>query len=316
MLTPPSKGFALSVTVHNARLDAMAEWLEGCITFVDEEVTKIDVKDILTEEGIYRNQDFAQERIDDAWKELAHRQRCLGQVATFTLTSNRIIRSRKWQNSAAYSFCLMLALQVRYRPSFSAMFGNDFTEQGVLFERLTAESLSATGWRTHSTAWSKTASNSIKDKVEALAKHLGEPELAGAVERWTDAHVKDGGLDVVCDRPFADGWAGRPIYLVQCASGEDWTDKRHTPNISQWTKLVDMATKPSKAISHPFVLLEDDFRRAANYDLLAMILDRHRLCRPGLESKPKWTSTELTKDLNAWTLSRLPALLENEAKSQ
>src|SRR5262249_50628589 len=112
MLSPPSTGFALSVSVHNVQLDAMAEWLEGCITFIDPEVSKSDVKDILLEESHYRSQDFAQERIDDAWVELTRRNKCLGPVATFSVESKRLTRRLKWQDSPAYSFCLMLALQV------------------------------------------------------------------------------------------------------------------------------------------------------------------------------------------------------------
>ena len=36
MLVPPSRGFSYSAKTHNVELDAMSEWLEGCLTFVDE----------------------------------------------------------------------------------------------------------------------------------------------------------------------------------------------------------------------------------------------------------------------------------------
>src|SRR6266540_3421443 len=137
MLRPPSKGFALSVKVHNVQLDAMAEWLEGCVTFIDKEVSKSDVKDILLEENYYNDQDFAQELIDDAWTELARRGKCLGPVATFSVEPKRLTRRCKWQDSPAYSFCLMLALQVAYRKTFLKMFNDQgYTVQGELFERL------------------------------------------------------------------------------------------------------------------------------------------------------------------------------------
>jgi hypothetical protein len=313
MLTPPSKGFAVSVDAHNVRLDAMAEWIEGCITFNDKEISKVDVKDILQEEGYYRSQDFAQERIDDAWKELKRRNKCLGPAGTFKVEPTRLARKGKWQDSPAYSFCLMLSLQTSYRKSFLDEFGSDYTEQGELFERLTAEALHAIGWRTYSTAWSHAASNSIADKVEALALHLGEPPRAGAVDQWTEERAKDCGLDVICHLPFLDGWAGRPLYFVQCASGENWKDKRHTPNIQQWTKLLELATEPKRGIAHPFVLLEDEFRRAANYDLLSLVLDRHRLSKPAATTKVTWLSPALAKDLKGWTRSRLRVLSQHKA---
>jgi hypothetical protein len=315
MLTPPNKGFAsyVSVDVHNVQLDAMAEWLEGCITFIDKVVSMSDVKDILLQESHYRNQDFAQERIDDAWAELAWRNKCLGPVATFTIEPKRLIRRRKWQDSPAYSFCLMLALQVAYRKTF-AMFRNEgYVVQGELFERLTAEALGALGWLTHSTGWSHAASDSVADKVEAVGKHLGEPHRPEAVGLWTEARAKDVGLDVICHLPFQDGWAGRPLFFVQCASGENWKDKRHTPDIQQWMKLLDLATEPRRGISHPFVELNEDFRRSANCEQLMLVLDRHRLSRPGGVKKAKWTSNDLSKEMNSWTKSRLPALKKNDA---
>jgi hypothetical protein len=314
MLRPPSKGFALSVNVHNVQLDAMAEWLEGSITFIDKEVSKTDVKDILIEENHYTSQDFAQERIDDTWAELARRTKCLGPVATFSVETKRLVRRIKWQVSPAYSFCLMLALQVAYRKTFLEMFeGQGYTVQGELFERLTAEALEHIGLRTHSTGWSHAASNSVADKVEAIGKHLGEPHREAAVEQWTEARAKDAGLDVICHLPFIDGLAGRPLLFVQCASGENWRDKRHTPNIQQWMKLLELATEPRRGISHPFVELSDDFRRSANCDYLMLVLDRHRLSRPRNVNKAKWTSRHLSNDVNAWTKSRLAALLKNKA---
>ena len=313
MLRPPSKGFALSINVHKVQLDAMAEWLEGCITFIDTEISKSDVKDILLEAS-YRDQDFAQQRIDDAWAELARRSKCLGPVATFSVEPKRLARRCKWRDSPAYSFCLMLALQVAYRDTFLAMFPDEsYTDQGEPFERLTTESLKAMGWHTHSTGWSHHTSDSFADRLEAVGNHLGEPHRAAAVERWTEVHTKDAGLDVVCHIPFRDGWAGRPVLLVQCASGENWKSKRHTPDIQQWMQLLELATVPRRGISHPFVELEDAFRRSANCDCLMLVLDRQRLSRPGGVTKAKWTSNELSKDINAWTKSRLPALEKNKA---
>src|SRR5437879_8092021 len=107
MLRPPSKGFALAVNGHNVQLDAMAEWLEVSVTFIDKGVSKTEVKDILMEENHYTSQDFAQERIDDTWVELSRRAKCLGRVATLAVESKRLVRLIKWQDSPAYSFCLM-----------------------------------------------------------------------------------------------------------------------------------------------------------------------------------------------------------------
>lgn len=313
MLTPPSRGFALSVTKHNVELDALAEWIEGCITFDDEVLSLPEIADVLVEENIYRSQDFAKERIADAFQELTRRVRCLGNSCPFLVNGIRVRRTKQWKRVPAYSFCLMLALQVSYRANFTTMFGVDYTQQGILFEKLTAEALAQLGCSTHTTAWSRAATVSISDKVEALATHLGEPSRPDAIARWADDDAKDGGLDVVCHLPFADKWGGRPLYYIQCASGENWKEKRNTPNIALWDKLLDLATRPVRGMSIPFVLLADDFRRAVNFDLLSLFLDRHRIAAPVEGIKVNWVSRPLQAELNQWTESRLAALLTAKA---
>jgi hypothetical protein len=308
MLSPPTKGFALSVNKHNVELDALVEWIEGCITFDEKRVSQIDVVDILLEEQFYRNQDFAKSRVNDAWNELSRRARCLGSASPFRVSSSHIEQLKSWKRTAAYAFCLMLSLQVSYRSAFTAIFGTDYTEQGMLFERLTAESIGALGWKTHATGWSKEAPASIFERVEALAQHLGEPSRAEAIGIWTEADAKDGGLDVVCHIPFRDEWSGRSLYFVQCASGENWKEKRSTPDIALWDKLLDFATRPSRGLSIPFALLANDFRRAANSDNLSLVLDRHRLSAPSETTRKTWLSKQLTRDLNNWTQERIAAI--------
>ena len=113
-----------------------------------------------------------------------------------------------------------IALQVSYREQVKKVFKNDYTEQGELFEHLTAECLAKLGWHVHATGWSRAQVKSMKDKVAEIAEHVGEPMLEAAIAKWTKASAKDAGLDVVCVQPFIDGWGGRPLCLVQCNSPE------------------------------------------------------------------------------------------------
>jgi hypothetical protein len=313
MLVLPTKGFSVSVSVHNVRLDCLAEWIEGCVTFEQDHISHSDVIDMLLEGNIYKEQDFAKERVDDAFAELNRRARCLGKSCPFIVESRGVRRLHQWDQVPAYAFCLLLALQVPYRSAFTKKFGTDFTEQGLLFERLTTESLGQIGWKTHSTGWSKTSANSIEAKVEALASHLGEGVSEGAVSRWTPPQAKDGGLDVVCHLPFPDGWGGRPLYYVQCASGEDWKEKRTTPNLALWDKLLDLVTRPTRGIAIPFALLADQFRRDALCDGLSLFMDRHRLCTPVEGIDPSWLSPTLAKELKRWAKSRLAVLSKLKA---
>lgn len=312
MLTTPVKGFARSVNAHNVRLDVLADWIEGCITFDDEVLSQSDIVDVLLEDGIYDSQDFAKTRVGDAYLELKRRSHILGEVCPFSVHGLNVNRLRQWQETPSYSFCLMLSLQVSYRDRFKKL-KPDYSEQGILFERLTSESLSRLGWKVHLTGWSKKATASIRNRLEALSEHLGEPSRTEAIGRWTAKNAKDGGLDIACYVPFADGWSGRPLYLVQCASGDDWEEKRHTPNLRLWDKLLDMATAPSRGLSIPFALSMEDFRKAANYEHLALLLDRHRICAPVEGTDGKWMSKSLLEDLNKWTNAHLKALLTAKA---
>jgi hypothetical protein len=154
MLVLPTKGFAVSVRVHNVHLDCLAEWIEGCVTFDQDRISQSDIVDMLLEDNVYKEQDFAKELVDDGFTELNRRAKSLGKVCPFVVDGLHVKRAMKWEDTPAYSFCLLLSLQVSYRAAFHKIFGADFTEQGLLFERLTMESLSQFGWKTHSTGWS------------------------------------------------------------------------------------------------------------------------------------------------------------------
>lgn len=308
MLRLPREGFRLSVNEHNGSLDALIEWIEGSITFADERITQSDVVDIFIEEEVYKSQDFARERIETAWLELARRQRILGGYGPYALDGLRVRRTLEWHTTAAYSFCLMLALQVRYRVELDVLVPPDYNTQGILFEQLTYAALRARGLAVHSTAWSKVESASIRERIAALAEHLGERAMEGAVDLWAEPQIKDGGLDVVCHVPFPDGWGGRPLYLIQCASGENWKGKKATPKVALWEKLIDFTTKPLRGIAMPFALLEDEFRREANDDLLVLLLDRHRIGALPLGEPESWPEHPLRGELNAWTQPRADAL--------
>lgn len=307
MLRVPSKGFGESVKAHNVDISALTEWIEGSVVFSDIDISQSDVSDILIEESIYRSQDFAGEGIAPAWAELGRRETILGDNCPYKVNKKTIVRTCDWQEVPAFSFCLMLSLQRSFRKALLKQVPANYGIQGSLFERLTSESLAKRGWSTHRTGWSKAKSNSIRDKIQNLATHLGESVIDDGPKRWTSHHAKDAGLDIVCHIPFNDTWAGRPVFFIQCASGDDWKEKRCSPNISTWEKLIDLCTRPKRGLAMPFALLEDEFRKAANYDDLVLLLDRHRIASPPIAGKD-WISPGLQHDLNIWTNPRAAAL--------
>jgi hypothetical protein len=308
MLRIPDHGFRPSVKEHNVQLDTMADWIEGSVAFSDEAISWSDVADALKENNIYRNEDFAFEHIANVWAELDRRQRTLGAAAPYVAHGKRISRSKDWADLPAYGFCLMLSLQLHYSGWTSENFGGDYTAQGELFEQVTAESLTALGWRAHRTGWSKTNVESLTEIVFDVSSHLSEEARPEAIQVWTEEKAKDAGLDIVCSRAFTDGWGGRPLYLLQCASGGNWEGKLASPDLRIWDKLIDFTNQPLRGFAMPFALLKDEFRRSAGRDGMGLFLDRHRLMAPAFDDGTNWLTAPLTHDLLNWTRPRVERL--------
>jgi hypothetical protein len=185
-------------------------------------------------------------------------------------------------------------------------FGKDYTEQGSLFEELTAVCMRQMllGWEVHSTGWTSTHPIKLKDVVNEVATKMHEP--IGKVQRWTKAQANEAGLDLLCFRSFEDKRAGFPVYLVQCASGADYEDKLHTPNLKIWGRVVEFTAQPKKAFSMPFGLLDDEFIRVCNL-VDGLLLDRYRLLAPG-RTNTKWLPVALKTRIAKWTKSRIDTL--------
>jgi len=306
MLDIPSRGMGHSVSTHNVALDVLGDWIEASILFQkDKEISKSDVVDLLCDEEVYAGQALAWEAVDDAWKILRTRKTSMGKGSAFVLDGSRIVRVAPWHSRPAHSFCLMLCCAKWYSP-WTKQFGSDFTEQGSLFEELSGEALSSLfpGWEVHSTGWSRARTTQLKAAVTGVAEALGE--AVGDIVRWTKSSAKDAGLDLMCYRPFADGRAGYPAFLFQCASGCDWDGKLHTPNLRTWTKAIQFASDPKKAFATPFAFQKIEFLQNANL-VDGLLLDRLRLLSPG-DNDADWVSPQLRRKLVIWLRPRVKLL--------
>jgi len=307
MLTIPTRGICRSVKEHNVELDVFSDWIEGTVLFDEPELSTVDIVDTLCKELIYEDQGFASEIVEDAWSELRRRQSCMGVRSAFSITTSRIVRVRGWQNAPGHSFCVLLALAKWYR-GWAKQFGNDYTEQGELFEELTKESLvrQFSGWYVHQTGWSRSHSKKLAEVIDEITDKLGE--LKGNPEIWAEPKANEAGLDLLCYRPFIDNRVGIPVYLMQCASGGNWNEheKLKTPDIDDWCRYVQFAARPGKAFAMPFALLDDAFRRYCG-KVRGMLLDRCRiLASGGLDDN--WISRELKERIVTWMLPRVSKL--------
>jgi DNA (cytosine-5)-methyltransferase 1 len=307
MLRIPPTGAAPSVNAHNGRLDVQADWVEASALFSSERILRIDIVDSLIDNNSYRDRDFANAWVVDIFRELSRRFKLLGDNGLLICDGDSVRRKGEWPDRPAYAFCLTLAMLPHYREEVEGACGKSYVDQGLLFEQLSEWSLRSLQWDVSAVGWSHKASSSVENKVSDLAGAIGEPSLAGGVARWTEPNAKDAGVDLVAWRSFPDGWGGRPICLVQCASGADWVDKLHSPYLGTWEKLIDFSTKPRRGLTMPFAVDSEVFRRRANADNVMLLMDRHRLLSPSQKSPSLPLSPGLGKKLIAWTKKRVAA---------
>lgn len=305
MLELPETGTARSTREHNSELDVVCDWIEGSVLFVEESLSLPDIMETLLEKKLYDNQDFAAQFLESVWTELRFRQKLLGVGSPYKITTTRIECIRKWEENAAHAFCILLSLQAWY-PKWARQFGKNYNAQGALFELLTKESLQIQfgNWNFHLTGWSTTNTKKLINAVEDIANMLFEK--LGDVDRWANPKANEIGLDVLYFKPFSDNRPSIPLYMLQCASGKDWEDKLKTPDLDLWEKVIDFGSKPQKAFSLPFALLEKKFLRKCIL-VKGVLLDRYRILAP-YSLSPDWISPELNKEIVKWMLPRINKL--------
>ncbi len=308
MLRIPSKGLQNSVNRHNCRTDVLSDWIEGSALFTQTRISKVDVLDMLLEEQVYRNEDFAWEFILNVWDDLRYRVEH-GKNCALRIDLDGVTPEGHWEKFPAYSFCLALALR-----DWCSCGDNSHHEQGELFERLTECSLVARGWRSKRTGWASKNAAGLPRLVEEISSHIKEP-LGGNIEEWLPSRGKDAGLDLICDQLFSDDRGGRPLYFFQCASGRQWKDKTNTPDLQLWAKLIDFSNSPLRGFSLPYVLSERrEFRRVAN-SINGILIDRLRLIAP-LAGDSNQVPSELESDLKNWLTPRIEALTSESHVNQ
>ena len=312
MLPIPDSGMHRSINKHNIKFGFLCDWIEGSILFDEneDEFSMREAADVLIEESIYDEPDFAMEIVLDAWQELERRFRYVAPRSPFSIENSRLKRVSTWQDTPAHSFCVLLSLGQCYKGWWNRVSGSDYNEQGELFELLTQESLREQflDWQIKRTGSSHTQSMRLHEVVHQVANWLGRP-IKHDITKRVKSSGKEAGLDLLCYHSFSDNRAGFPIYLMQCASGQNWGEKVHTPDPDLWGDYIDFVIRPQKAFAIPFALDEYDFRDLCLL-IKGLILDRYRLLAAA-KYRQHWESPILTNRIVKWTTPRVSQLLRN-----
>jgi hypothetical protein len=282
---------------HVRKPVVLADWVEASVLFFDDMVSSTDVIDRLLDAGVYQNADTAARAAERIWAELERREEWIGPGSILRLADDRIERRNgtTWTDDVARSFCVALSLRYPY-GTWSKRIGADYITQGYLFECLTEASLRGHGWQVHRTGWASGIQNTrFRKVVDGVADILGESIV---VQQLVDEmrEANEAGLDIVCFRRFRDERGGRPIYLLQCASGADWREKLKTPDIDIWTRLIIFTGQPQRAFAMPHTVSDHRFKDMCR-KVNGMVFDRYRLLS-GLDRD--WLSYDLRHDLLAW----------------
>jgi hypothetical protein len=304
LLRVPDRGVRVSSEKHNNNLLVLCDWVELSVLVLDDELSRVDVIDVLREQYRYTSQDLAAERVGSLWSELRRRRDVVGAGSPVAIEDGFLIRTADWPIAAAYTFCLVSSLAPFYGDWFKE-FGPDYTVQGELFERIAAAALPSLmrGWDVQLTGWSRDHAAQLAQVAPALAEALGE-EMNPDFATYAGESAHEAGLDLATYRTFRDGrGGGKPVYLVQCATGENWWEKLHTPELAVWNKIIHFVHAPAKAFATPFQIEDGEFVRRG-VQVNGLLLDRLRLLSMGVP-EAEWLDEVLREELVGWLKARV-----------
>ena len=234
--------------------------------------------------------------------EIRSRSRILGVLYPFEV-SDTGIRRRSSVDIRVYAFLLVSSIDASpFRVA------REFATPARLFDLVSLAALratfgqSATGVRFASPPSDGRPTN-FPEAIKWLAEKIGiEPGgVTGPPQK------KDGGVDVVVWRSFADGRKAIPMLLAQCTLRRDFQGKGRDILIDQWRSWLTTGREPLTALAVPFSIprtmtaWDDDMRFESH-----VIVDRMRLCE--LLEEVQELSNDVLDELHLWTEGQLGEL--------
>jgi hypothetical protein len=302
MLSLPEKGFrGSSGTVHESDLAIVCDWVEGSVLFSKTTLSKSDMSDVLVDENVYKDQDDANQFVDLVWAKLEARKLLMGAGCPYDVGHRTIAARGNWEDFLPTSYLLVLSQAPLYEKLGEFNLGK-YVEQGEIFELFCVEALQDMGWKTLRTGWSSgKGAKKLPAVVAAVTAELCEGVVnADMVRKFEESNEE--GCDLVCQRAFPDSRLGRPVYLVQCASGDNWEEKQETPDLELWKKFFPFSQHPQRGFCLPFALEDDEFEKSV-HRVMGMLLDRHRLSG-ATHGNSSWLSAGLKARIKAWVDER------------
>jgi hypothetical protein len=202
------------------------------------------------------------------WETLQNRSRLFKSNWPLQLNGSRLTRRRPSPvDLTLYRYLLLLGM------------GEIDAQDRQLFELLVADVIAAItgvpGLRTGAPATAAT-NPSFRKRVDDYATRSGlVPKYEYVAEPLPSD--QDFGLDVVTWYPFEDGRSGYFHVVVQCATGDDWSDKLDELHIPAWSQHINWAVPPLRVFSVPVAVTMTPVRWVRMCRKSGVMLDRPRL---------------------------------------
>lgn len=284
MLALPEKGIATSSTKHNCDLISFIDWWIGSVLFFQNPISKSDAVDFLTENLIYEDQDFCFTFIDIAIEKI---RLFLSSSLTQSISifNDSISPAMDWEDDPILSFCLLASFRSIY-PQWSKQNAGDYNTQGYLWERISQHALSTRfkDWKFHKTGKSATEK---KIPFSVIAANIAEnlSTVTGDLNTWDHPRVNELGLDLYGYMDYGDNRIKSPVLLVQCATGDNWQEKRKTPDLDIWKEVIKFSAEPLRGMAIPF-LIEDPLFKQSTTIIKGPLFERSRILASSREALP------------------------------
>ena len=210
----------------------------------------------------------SEQLVADAAREIERRAVDGGKGYPFRIHQDRLELRPGVHRWTPYAFCLLASDRDYWRPGDSSP---------KMFEHIASTALRSylQGCSLRFGSPREPPYQPIKKALKWLEKRTGDEVRSTYPVRPTD---RDLGLDVVGWKDFADGRTSKSLVYMQCATGEDWQEKRGDLDLGPggvWNQVMAWTTPPVKALAIPYVVPPGDGWRRVTPGLL--LLDRLRI---------------------------------------
>ena len=235
----------------------IADWIELEVISSGKSISKNKI--ISTIEN--HSGDADETKIDSAIQELIRRLSLYGAVQPFKIKGNIVTPNFNWKKYPEFTLCLI----------FSTHGASDADDGTKLFERLTKTCVDMF-FNFESVNFGFPSGVSFKKQIDDFAKACCE-------DRGDDPTKfdKDRGVDILAWKSFKDSRNSHLYFLLQCAAGGKWRDKKQIP-LTSWRRYISWSHEtaiPGIAISQ--IIESEKWKNAV--DDYGIIIDRARLYR-------------------------------------